>query len=54
MKKVIKAMSDALKVLTRDPKILAWLKENDPKALDQALEALELEAKENYEVLCRR
>ena len=26
----------ALKVLTLDPKIRAWLKVNDPKALDQA------------------
>jgi hypothetical protein len=26
----------ALKVLTLDPKIRAWLKANDPKALEQA------------------
>jgi len=36
MKKVL----NALKVLTWDPRIRAWLEENDPKALEQADTAL--------------
>lgn len=33
-------MFDALAVFVLDPKIRAWLEENDPKALEQALAAL--------------
>lgn len=36
------AMVSALLVLTRDPKIRMWLKDNDPKALEQAEKALTL------------
>jgi hypothetical protein len=34
------AMLKALLVFVLDPKIRAWLEENDPKALEQALNAI--------------
>lgn len=36
----IEQLSNALKVITLDKKIVAFLKENDPKALEQCLAAL--------------
>lgn len=36
----VEAMYDALKVITLDPLISAWLVKNDPKALTQAHEAI--------------
>lgn len=39
MKEAMEAMRKALGVFIKDPKILAWLKENDPKALEQAEKA---------------
>ncbi len=35
-----RAVVNALKVFTLDPKILGWLQKNDPMALKQALEAI--------------
>jgi hypothetical protein len=37
----VDAKTKALMVITRDKKIVAWLKKNDPQALKQCLAALE-------------
>lgn len=40
----IKQLDDALHVIALDPKIATWLKKNDPKALAQVLEAIDMES----------
>lgn len=40
--RVSEAVLNALKVLTWDRRTRAWLKENDPKALEQADKAIRL------------
>lgn len=51
MKNATQAMVSALLVITRDPKISMWLKDNDPKALNQAQDALVLAYDQTHKVM---
>lgn len=51
MKNATQAMVSALLVITRDPKISMWLKDNDPKALMQAKDALLLAYDQTHKVM---